>query len=137
VPSSLSLRGEDLGAWGRRSGTALATVAGVDAPRGDTGRRAGASLWGLHEFDTFLSWSTVCLGGAFTRRAERSQRRRRIEIMKVRAVMFGGLPSSASSRDPLSCGETQRAERAGGTAPARRVRFHGVPLIGSYPIRAS
>src|SRR4029077_5427741 len=58
VPASLTvIRGEDL----RRLGgadlrTALATVAGVDAPPGgDTGPAGSVpSLWGLHEFDAFL-----------------------------------------------------------------------------------
>src|SRR5260370_1437381 len=97
VPASLTvIRGEDL----RRLGasdlrTALATVAGVDAPPGgDTGPAGGVpSLWGLHEFDAFLLVvDGVPWGGAFNPAVPTLDLNdvERIEIMKGAApVMFG------------------------------------------------
>src|SRR5438874_1742914 len=97
VPAALTvIRGEDL----RRLGgadlrTALATVAGVDAPPGgDTGPAGSVpSLWGLHEFEAFLLVvDGVPWGGAFSPAVPTLDLNdvERIEIMKGPApVMFG------------------------------------------------
>src|ERR1700680_1546151 len=97
VPASLTvIHGEDL----RRLGasdlrTALATVAGVDAPPGGDSGPAGSvpSLWGLHEFDAFLLVvDGVPWGGAFNPAIPALDLNdvERIEIMKGAApVMYG------------------------------------------------
>lgn len=70
VPASISvISGEELRARGATDlRSALALVAGVDAPPGGDAGPAGAvpSLWGLHEFDAFLLVvDGVPWGGAF------------------------------------------------------------------------
>src|SRR6266478_2931950 len=97
VPASLTvIHGEDL----RRLGasdlrTALATVAGIDAPPGgDAGPASSVpSLWGLHEFDAFLLVvDGVPSGGAFNPALPTLDLHDvdRIEVMKGAApVMYG------------------------------------------------
>jgi len=67
VPASLTSSGEDLRAWGRRSAHVRSQRSRASTrPRGRY-RPAGSvpSLWGLHEFDTFLLVVDVCPGRAF------------------------------------------------------------------------
>ncbi len=143
VPASLTvIRGEDL----RRLGasdlrTALATVAGVDAPPGgDTGPAGGVpSLWGLHEFDAFLLVvDGVPWGGAFNPAIPTLDLNdvERIEIMKGAApVMFGATSfvgvihviryPAGDSANELSVAGGSRSSSAGSLSTA-------LPLIGSY-----
>jgi iron complex outermembrane receptor protein len=143
VPASLTvIRGEDL----RRLGgadlrTALATVAGVDAPAGgDTGPAGSVpSLWGLHEFDAFLLVvDGVPWGGAFNPAVPTLDLNdvERIEIMKGAApVMFGATSfvgvihviryPAGESANELSVAGGSRSSAAGSLSTA-------LPLIGSY-----
>src|SRR2546430_3177665 len=143
VPAALTvIRGEDL----RRLGgadlrTALATVAGVDAPPGgDTGPAGSVpSLWGLHEFDAFLLVvDGVPWGGAFSPAVPTLDLNdvERIEIMKGPApVMFGATSfvgvihviryPAGESADELSVAGGSRSSAAGSLSTA-------LPLIGSY-----
>jgi iron complex outermembrane recepter protein len=143
VPASLTvIHGEDL----RRLGasdlrTALATVAGVDAPPGgDTGPAGSVpSLWGLHEFDAFLLVvDGVPWGGAFNPAVPTLDLNdvERIEIMKGAApVMFGATSfvgvihviryPAGDSANELSIAGGSRSSSAGSMSTA-------LPLIGSY-----
>jgi iron complex outermembrane receptor protein len=143
VPASLTvIHGEDL----RRLGasdlrTALATVAGVDAPPGgDTGPAGSVpSLWGLHEFDAFLLVvDGVPWGGAFNPAVPTLDLNdvERIEIMKGAApVMFGATSfvgvihviryAAGDSANELSVAGGSRSSSAGSVSTA-------LPLIGSY-----
>jgi outer membrane receptor protein involved in Fe transport len=97
VPASLAVvRGEDLrrlGATDLRS--ALASIAGLDAPPGGDAGPAGSvpSFWGLHEFDAFLLVvDGVPWGGAFNPALPALDLNdvKRIEVVKGAApVMFG------------------------------------------------
>ncbi len=143
VPASLMvIHGEDL----RRLGasdlrTALATVAGVDAPPGGDSGPAGSvpSLWGLHEFDAFLLVvDGVPWGGAFNPAIPALDLNdvERIEIMKGAApVMFGATSfvgvihviryPAGESANELSIAGGSRSSAAGSLSTA-------LPLIGSY-----
>ena len=143
VPASLTvIRGEDL----RRLGsadlrTALATVAGVDAPPGgDTGPAGSVpSLWGLHEFDAFLLVvDGVPWGGAFSPAVPTLDLNdvERIEIMKGPApVMFGATSfvgvihviryPAGESANELSVAGGSRSSAAGSLSTA-------LPPSGSY-----
>ena len=143
VPASLTvIQGEEL----RRLGaadlrTALATVAGVDAPPGGDSGPAGSvpSLWGLHEFDAFLLVvDGVPWGGAFNPAVPTLDLNdvERIEIMKGAApVMFGATSfvgvihviryPAGESADELSVAGGSRSSAAGSLSTA-------LPLIGSY-----
>lgn len=143
VPASLTvIHGEDL----RRLGasdlrTALATVAGVDAPPGGDAGPAGSvpSLWGLHEFDAFLLVvDGVPWGGAFNPAVPTLDLNdvERIEIMKGAApVMFGATSfvgvihviryPAGESANELSVAGGSRSSSAGSLATA-------LPPIGSY-----
>jgi len=97
VPASMTLlTGDELRARGAIDlRTALALVAGVDAPPGGDAGPAGAvpSLWGLHEFDAFLLVvDGVPWGGAFNPAVPALDLNdvERIEVMKGAApVMYG------------------------------------------------
>ncbi len=97
VPASITvIHGEELRRLGARDlRTALAGVAGLDAPPGGDAGPAGSapSLWGLHEFDAFLLVvDGVPWGGAFNPAVPALDLNdvERIEIMKGAApVMFG------------------------------------------------
>src|SRR6266478_4768402 len=143
VPASLTvIHGEDL----RRLGasdlrTALATVAGIDAPPGGDAGPAGSvpSLWGLHEFDAFLLVvDGVPWGGAFNPAVPTLDLNdvERIEIMKGAApVMFGATSfvgvihviryPAGESANELSVAGGSRSSTAGALSTA-------LPLIGSY-----
>src|SRR5467141_799838 len=143
VPASLTvIHGEDL----RRLGasdlrTALATVAGIDAPPGGDAGPAGSvpSLWGLHEFDAFLLVvDGVPWGGAFNPAVPTLDLNdvERIEIMKGAApVMFGATSfvgvihviryPAGESANELSVAGGSRSSSAGSLATA-------LPPVGSY-----
>src|SRR6267143_80268 len=143
VPASVTvIHGEDL----RRLGasdlrTALATVAGVDAPPGGDAGPAGSvpSLWGLHEFDAFLLVvDGVPWGGAFNPAVPTLDLNdvERIEIMKGAApVMFGATSfvgvihviryRAGDSADELSVAGGSRSSSAGSLSTA-------LPLLGPY-----
>src|SRR5262249_54070211 len=136
------IHGEELRRLGARDlRTALASVAGVDAPPGGDVGPAGSvpSLWGLHEFDAFLLVvDGVPWGGAFNPAVTSLDLNdvERIEVVKGAApVMFGATSFVGVIhviRYPAGESVEQASIAGGGRSSAAGSLSTALPALGEY-----